>query len=131
MKLSQLVSKDLIFDLVSSKKDNVLKELIYSLGDLNKISDINGFYKAILERERIKSTGIGNGIAIPHVIIPQVSELFMVIGRKKDGIDFDSLDGKPVQLVVMVGAPENQQDELIKLLAKTLLLFKKTEFILI
>ena len=128
IQLSDLIMEDNVFDLVSSKKDNVLKEMIYSLTDVEQIRDINEFYKAVLEREKIMSTGIGQGIAIPHVKIPQVSDLFMVIGRKADGLDFDSLDGKPVYLVLMVGAPAKQRKELLKVLAKIALTFKNQDF---
>lgn len=128
VKLSKIISKKHIVDLISSKKDNVLKEIIYSLGDLKQITDINEVYKGVLEREKIMSTGIGNGIAIPHIMIPEVTDLFMVIGRKKGGLDFDSLDGKPVYLVLMICASDKQKDELLKILARVLLLFKNSDF---
>lgn len=126
--LSDYLSKDRIIDLTSTKKDSVLKEFVYSLSAAKEITDINLFYKAILEREKIMSTGIGSGVAIPHVKIPQVKKTFVALGRKKEGIDFDSLDGKPVYLVILVASSDKNVDELLMILAKISLLFKDAEF---
>ena len=88
----------------------------------------NEFYRAIMEREKVISTGIGIHIAVPHVKIPSVTDFVMAIGRKPEGIDYDSLDGKPVSIIIMIGANESQRDLYLKVLARIVLLFKNSQF---
>ncbi|MFC1668438.1 PTS sugar transporter subunit IIA [Chlamydiota bacterium] len=126
--LSEIVSKDLIVEIMSSKKDNVLKEMIYSLSEGPLIDDINAFYKAVLEREQLISTGIGYGMAIPHAKLDSVSNMFMMVGRKREGIDFDSVDGKPVYIVCMIGGSDKSPEEMLQILAQVFLTFKNETF---
>lgn len=89
----------------------------------------NAFEKSLIERENILTTGIGNEIAIPHVQTDVVKGMVIAIGRCQEGIDFDSLDGKPVKIVIMI-ASSNQQPrtEFLKVLAKIVTLFKDESF---
>ncbi|MDP8217483.1 MAG: PTS sugar transporter subunit IIA [Candidatus Theseobacter exili] len=128
IKLSGMLSEERCIDLMSSKKENALKELVFAISKAKQVNDRNEFYRAIMEREKIISTGIGIHIAVPHVKIPSVTDFVMAIGRKSEGIDYDSLDGKPVSIIIMIGANESQRDQYLKVLARIVLLFKNSQF---
>ncbi len=88
-------------------------------------SDIKAFINALKEREEIMTTGIGFGIAVPHAKLESVHKLAFAIGISKKGIDFNSIDGQPVHLVVLVAAGERQHKEYLKLLSKIMSVLKK------
>lgn len=127
-KLSEMITKDRIIDLKNKTKQDILKEMVDIIATAPEVTDKNDFYISIMKREKIMSTGIGIGLAVPHVKIDSVTDFVMAIGRKKEGIDFDSLDGKPVYLVIMIGANTEQRDDYLKVLAKISLLLKNQEF---
>ncbi|MCU0849131.1 MAG: PTS sugar transporter subunit IIA [Spirochaetes bacterium] len=83
--------------------------------------------QALKEREEIMSTGIGFGIAIPHVKIDAVKEMAFAIGISKKGIAFDSMDGEPVHIIIMVAAGEKQHKEYLRLLSNIMAILKKGE----
>lgn len=123
-----MLSRDRVIDPKGTTKREVLKELVDVIATAPEVTDKNDFYRSILKREQIMSTGIGIGIAVPHVKIDSVKDFVMAIGRKKEGIDFDSLDGKPVYLIVMIGANSKQRDEYLYVLAKISILLKNRSF---
>lgn len=127
-KLSEMITKDRIVDLKGKTKQDVLQELVDVISTAPEVTDKNDFFISIMKREKIMSTGIGIGLAVPHVKIDSVKDFIMAIGRKKEGIEFDSLDGKPVYLVIMIGANTEQRDDYLKVLAKISLLLKNPEF---
>jgi mannitol/fructose-specific phosphotransferase system IIA component (Ntr-type) len=128
MKLSSLVTPDRIIDLKAKTKNDALRELFRVIERAPEITDRRKFETSILERESILTTGIGFEFAVPHVKIPSVSNFVMALGRNPAGIDFDSLDGRPVKIVVMIGSSDNQRDEFLKVLAEIVLLFKEEAF---
>ena len=123
--ISDILTVDRIRDLKSRTKEGVLRELARTASTASEVSDPEAFLKALRVRETAMSTGIGMGIAIPHAKIPSVSNLVMAVGRSKKGIDFDSLDGLPVHIVIMVGASDKQNVEFLKLIAKIGAFFNK------
>ena len=83
----------------------------------------------MIERENILTTGIGYELAIPHVRLRSVKDFVMAIGRCETGVDFDSLDGKPVRLIIMIASSDKQErNEFLKVLARVVLLFKEETF---
>lgn len=99
--------------LKSKNKDKVIKELLSVLKHSGKLKDVKTAEKAILEREKLASTGLGGGIAIPHAKVPGISELIVVVGISPEGIDFDSLDGEPSTIFfLLLAAPEQTQEHL-------------------
>jgi len=93
--------------LESRDKPDVLRELVGVLRDAGKIRDFDAVLKAIQERESKGSTGLEEGIAVPHGKTPAVSSLQLAIGIAPQGIDFNSLDGKPTKLFfLLVGSPD-------------------------
>ena len=102
----------------SDTKPEILRELLTVLLQQGVIEDLEGVLAEFLEREAKGSTGIGNGIAIPHVRTGQVSQLEYLFANCTEGIDFDSLDGEPVHIVLMMMAPKDSHGKHIKALAK-------------
>lgn len=125
---SKMIAEDRIIDLKSSDKEGALNELIEVISTSPLINDKDTFAKAIFEREKIISTGVGIGVAVPHVKIPQVGDFVAAIGRSHKGIDFQALDEKPVHIVVMIGASDKQSGEFLKVLAKLVLRLKDKNF---
>ena len=105
-------------DLRGATKDAVLAEMVELVRSSDAVEDPSSLLAAVRERERVLSTGIGLGIAIPHAKIPGVSRFVVAVGRHKAGIDFDAIDGKPVHLVVLIAGPQDAQDRYLRLLAR-------------
>jgi PTS system nitrogen regulatory IIA component len=80
--------------------------------------------KVLMARERLGSTGIGDGIAIPHGKIGGIADLMIAIGRSNKGVDFNAMDGKPVHLFFLLMAPENSSGQHLKVLARISRLLK-------
>ena len=103
MKLSSILKKDKIkLDLKGSSKDEVIRELV-EVVKKGEQSDL--LFESLIKREKLGSTGIGKGIAIPHCRSLVVDKLEIVVGRSKDGVEFDSIDKKPVHLFFLIVAP--------------------------
>jgi PTS system fructose-specific IIA component/PTS system nitrogen regulatory IIA component len=105
MKLSDLIdTKAIVSELEATTKEEVIKELISALDQAGKIDgkDAKKLIAALMAREQLGSTGIGQGLAVPHAKHNSVGNLVAAFGRSKKGIDFDSLDGEPVYLVFLL-----------------------------
>src|SRR6185295_3011798 len=99
MKITEFLSKAGIkIGLQSSEKEDTLKELVDVLAEVQDIGDKKSILKALVERESLGSTGIGQGIAIPHGKTEKIKELVAVLGISKKGINFEALDGEPVYI---------------------------------
>ncbi|MFZ0566299.1 MAG: PTS sugar transporter subunit IIA [Chlamydiales bacterium] len=111
----------------SDTRDEVLKELVDMLDREGVLKDREPFYQAILEREKIVSTGIGMGVAVPHAKLPRYKTFFIAIGIHPKGVAWDALDGVPVRLVFMIGGPDDKQTEYLQLLSRLTLALKDEE----
>ncbi|QTL99846.1 PTS fructose transporter subunit IIA [Iocasia frigidifontis] len=119
MGLKDFIKPELIkMELESQDKEGVIKELIKLLKGQDYITDEKSVFQSAMEREQKSTTGIGNGIAIPHVKSKAVKKPAIVFGRSKKGINFQSLDKKPSYLFFLIAAPEKSKDQHLKLLAK-------------
>ncbi len=119
MNLTQILQPNCIkIPLEGKDKDSVIKELVDLLDTNQLVSDKNVSLDAVMMRERTRSTGIGSGIAIPHGKCNAVKELVMALGITKQPIDFESIDGKPVRIVLLLISPLNQSGPHIQALAK-------------
>jgi nitrogen PTS system EIIA component len=127
IKLSELIDESSVLDLGAIDKNGALNQLCKRLATKDKVLDGDAFYRAVIEREKLASTGVGLGIAIPHVKIPEVTDYVMVVGRSRAGIPFDSIDGEPVHLIFLVGASDRQTREFVKILAQMTNLLKTTQ----
>ncbi len=108
----------------SKNKFKAIEELAQVFSGFNVCDDVKELTDALIERERIMSTGIGFGLAIPHAKIKSVKEIAFAIGTSKNGIGFDSIDGKPVNLIILVIAGERQHKEYLKLLSQIMSILK-------
>ncbi|MFH1248517.1 MAG: PTS sugar transporter subunit IIA [Candidatus Omnitrophota bacterium] len=121
MKIMDFLSKEAILvDMKSTKKEEAIKELVDSLitaGDIDKSSKTK-LINALMERESLGSTAIGQGIAIPHAKSDSVTKLLAAFGLSKKGIDFDSLDGERVYIFFLLIAPLDSAGPHLKALAR-------------
>jgi len=119
MKIIEMLKTDYILEeLKSDNKRDVLKELVGSFMKIHQKLDSEATLNVLFEREKLGSTGIGEGIAIPHGKITGLDQLILSFGRSAVGIDFDAMDGKPVHLFFLLIAPENSAGQHLKTLAK-------------
>ena len=118
MNLGDLINTRGIVRLETQDKTDALEEMIEVLARRREVTSKEKLRRAIKDREKILSTGIGFGIAVPHAKIPQVKKFCAVIGLSKEGIPFEALDGKPVHVIVMIAAPENEHEEYLRILAR-------------
>ncbi|WP_025321887.1 PTS sugar transporter subunit IIA [Deferrisoma camini] len=109
-------------------KEGVLAELVEVLVAEHKVRDGRQAVQVLLDRERLGSTGIGEGIAIPHGKLRDLDELVAVFGRSPEGVEFDSMDGAPVHLFFLLMAPENSASTHLKALARISRLLKDRSF---
>ena len=105
-----------------------LEALVDALDVGHKLKDRRAFHEAILDREKIVSTGIGLGVAVPHTKLPGYDEFFIAIGLQSSrGIDWNALDASPVHLIFMIGGPDNRQTEYLKILSRLTMAIKDPE----
>ena len=119
MKIIDLLDPNCILpNLQAGSKREVLEELAAALVSGHKEVNLPTVVEVLLERERLGSTGIGDNIAIPHGKLPQLSQMLLAFGRSPQGVDFDSMDGKPSHLFFLLLAPVNSSGLHLKALAK-------------
>ena len=125
MKITDILKKEYIIeDLVSSDKESTLDELSSFLKDKGMVPNKETLQSALMEREALGSTGIGENVAIPHAKISAIDQIITVFGRSIKGIEFDSLDKKPVHFIYLVLAPMNSSGQHLKVLARISRLLK-------
>jgi fructose-specific phosphotransferase system IIA component len=118
MSLKELLRRDcILLDVGEEEKPDLIGRMVSQLVDAGVVADPEAVTRALLERERVMSTGIGGGVAIPHAQNPAVHSLAVSLARPVRGIDFQSLDEKPVRLVFMIVGPE-ERGGFIRILAR-------------
>jgi len=115
-------------DLKGTDKPSILKELSGVLVKPCQVSSVEELVQVLLDREKLGSTGIGEGIAIPHGRLKKLKRFYISFGRSLNGVDFDSIDRKPSQLFFLVMAPENSAVDNLKLLSRIVTLLKEPSF---
>ena len=129
MKLLDILSiQSAIVDLKGETKEHIITELVDSLEIGKVISDRDKVLGAVLEREKIMSTGIGDGIAIPHGKSEAVIKLAAALGTQRRGVDFEALDGEPAYVFFLLVSPANVSGPHIKALARISRLLKNDDF---
>ncbi len=126
--LDYLKEEWVIPQLQGTDKGSVLKELSGVLIKPCQVASAEELLQVLLDREKLGSTGIGEGIAIPHGRLKKLKRFFISFGRSVKGVDFDSIDGKPSQLFFLVMAPENSAVDNLKLLGRIVALLKDPSF---
>ena len=128
MTLLDILSPDsTIVDLKGDTKEEIIAELVASLSASEAISDRDKVLQAVLEREKIMSTGIGDGIAIPHGKSDSVVKLVAALGTQRRGVDFEALDGEPAYVFFLLVSPANVSGPHIKALARISRLLKNDD----
>ncbi|MGZ6211200.1 MAG: PTS sugar transporter subunit IIA [Candidatus Binataceae bacterium] len=129
MKIIDILSPDMVLpELKGNTKPEVLHELADSLASKHREIASSALSAVLAERERLGSTAIGDGIAIPHGKLAGVSSIIGVFGRHVRGVDFDSLDGGPTHLFFLLVAPEDSASLHLKALARVSRLMKDPAF---
>jgi fructose-specific phosphotransferase system IIA component len=127
--LSDYLTPDRIkIPLVSTSKDDLLSELVDVVGKTAEVSDLSEVLRAVREREEVLSTGIGNGVAIPHGKSAAVAHLAMAAGVAREPVDFEALDSKPVNLFFMLVGPESAAGQHVKALSRISRLLRRDSF---
>ncbi len=129
MKLEEYLDRDFVLPALQSKtKSEVLEELIAPIGKKLAGFDLAKAHKVLLEREYLGTTGIGDGVAIPHGKLDSLSDIILVVGRSKEGVDFESLDFKLCNIFFLVLAPEQVAGVHLRILAHISRLLKDENF---
>ena len=114
--------------LESSTREDALKHMISIAHTENALEDKEEFYDAIIQREKMVSTGLGMGIAIPHAKIPQLDDFFIIVGiHRGNGIEWDAIDGLNVRLIFLIGGPQCMHKEYLQLLSNLTQILKMEE----
>ena len=129
MKIIDYLNEEWVIpDLKGMDKPSILKELSGVLVKACQASSAEELFQVLLDREKLGSTGIGEGIAIPHGRLKKLKRFYVSFGRSLKGVDFDSIDRKPSQLFFLVMAPENSAVDNLKLLSRIVTLLKEPSF---
>ena len=129
MKIAEFLSPQaVVADLRAQTKQEILKELSDSLARANPGLRPDRLVEVLHEREKLGSTGIGEGVAIPHGKLGGLTQLLASFGVSRGGVDFEAIDGKPTHLFFALVAPENSAGVHLKALARISRLFKNPRF---
>lgn len=119
MKIQDLLRKDvMLLDLQATEKTSAIEEMIHSLVEHGYVTDFETFKEGILAREALTSTGLGDGIAMPHSKNAAVKKATVLFAKSNKGVDYESLDGQPTDLFFMIAAPEGANDTHLAALAE-------------
>lgn len=126
LKISEYLKPEAIMmEIKAREKIAAINELVAHMVENNMVSDGDEFISALAKRENLESTGIGDGIAIPHARTNAVRDLVLAFAQSPQGIDFSSIDGKPSHIIFLIASPESQKSEYIVALAKLSRLLRK------
>ncbi len=128
MKLIDVLDIDRIkIPLTASNKTEAIQELLSLFTDQKLVKDYRAVLEAVLEREKIMSTGVGNGVAIPHCKSPFSPAFAIALGIQPSGVDFQSLDNKPAYIIFLLIGPEDKPGTHIRLLSRISRIVSKEE----
>jgi mannitol/fructose-specific phosphotransferase system IIA component (Ntr-type) len=116
----------IISELVSQEREAVLQEMVEQIKSAGKVSHHKDLYEKLIQRERLGSTAIGNGIAIPHCKLKEMENPIMALAVSRKGVQFDALDGKPIHLFFLVVSSPNNPGQSLHVLAAVANLVRKS-----
>ncbi len=129
MKIVDLIKREMVVPaLQATDKRGLLEELAAYMAGQHPRIDRESLAKVLVEREQLASTAIGEGVAIPHGKLSAVNEIVACLGRVREGVEFDSMDGQPTYLFFVLVAPESSTGAHLKALARISRVFKDPEF---
>lgn len=115
--IESALNPDYIFFIDKDSQDKVLNELVRRADEAGAIEDPQQFLSSVLEREKIVSTAVGSGVAVPHAKIQKLDDFTLIIGVLSKGVDWDAHDNIPVRLVFLISGPDDRQMEYLQLLS--------------
>jgi len=126
--VTELLSEEVVdTDLQVTSREEVFESLVGLLDEQGKLDDADRALEALREREDILSTGIGNGLAIPHAKVEILDRFVAAFGRVPDGVDFKSLDGKPAHLIFLLLSPQGEAGRHVRILARISRILKNAQ----
>jgi len=125
MSIAKYITNETVLFFGRARKREIVNALITKAGERGLISDKAAFRGAIEEREMKLSTGIGNGVAIPHAKIKGVNDFFVLTAVIESAIEWEAIDQKPVSLVFLIGGPEDKQSEYLQILSQIMVFVRK------
>ncbi len=129
MQITDILSESTVVPTLKGEtKQHVLQELVESLAGQHQDIDTGSLLDALWQRERLGSTGIAQGVAVPHAKLPNLSRMLCVFGRHPQGVNFESLDGLPTKLFFLLVAPEEAVGQHLKALAQVSRLVRDAAF---
>ncbi len=129
MKISDILVREAsILDLTATAKDDVLAELSGALSSVEPALERERLLQVLRDREALQSTGIGEGVAIPHGKLNGLDRLVATFARSRSGVDFESIDGQPTQLFFLLVVPEQSGGQHLKALARISRFFRDASF---
>ncbi|MBF0546473.1 MAG: PTS sugar transporter subunit IIA [Candidatus Riflebacteria bacterium] len=129
MQLVEYFKENLVhLDFAAKDKEEALEKMVKAVEAVGTIEDINGLRTALIEREKLGTTGVGGGIAIPHARSAVVKDITVGFFRSKDGIPFQAIDNQPVNMIFLLVAPIASGGAYLKLLAKVSRLLRSDDF---
>jgi fructose-specific phosphotransferase system IIA component len=114
--------------ILSDQKDDAIREVAQLLQDAPGVIDYELFLADIFEREQLGTTGIGEGIAIPHARSDGIAQFVIALGRSPKGVEFESLDGRKAELIFLMGTPKGRVSDYLKILAQLTRVLKQGPF---
>ncbi len=131
MKLVDFIEDDAVIDnLQSTDKESAIREMVEVLKNLNKINegDVDSVMEALIKREKVGSTGIGKGVAVPHTKHKCITKITGAFARSLNGLEFDALDGEPVCLFILLLSPNDSTDMHLAALEKISTVIRNPDF---
>jgi len=129
MQLAEVFKEDLIFlDFEAQNKDESIEKMVKSVEKAGGVEDVQSLKTALSDREKLGTTGVGGGIAIPHARCSAVKDLTVAFFRSKNGVNFNAIDNKDVNLIFLLLAPVASGGPYLKLLAKISRLLRSDDF---
>jgi nitrogen PTS system EIIA component len=130
IKLSRYIRPEcFLHDLAEKTREDALRRIIHEAAAKGLIKNETELFGKFMERESIQTTAVGNGIAIPHCFTDEIADLVIIVARAPGGLEFDSFDGKPIQVVFLLMGNRQEHGLHLKALARIARLIKSTAFI--
>lgn len=125
--LCEYMKEDLILFLDPASRDEAIALLVEKLKKTRSIRDPEAFHQAILEREKLVSTGIGMGVALPHAKMESCDRFFIALGIFSKGVNWKAIDHAPVRIAFIIGGPDDRQTEYLQILSNLTQLVKNED----
>jgi len=130
MKLTRYICSECsIPDLTETNREDALRRIVHAVAEKGLVRDEREVFAKLMERENIQSTAVGNGVAIPHCFTDDIHDLIIIVARSRRGLEFDSFDGKPTQVVFLLIGNHREYSLHLKALARIAKLIKSMVFI--